>query len=261
MVSSLKDWERAERERSAQEASQEDFSDLTSDPKDIARYLNPPSTTIHSLEFAFHLLGDIRGKTVLEYGCGDGINTILLANRGARVIALDISPDLIGVARRRLETNGFSTDVDFIAGSAHDVPLESESIDIVFGIAILHHLDLQLSSREVYRLLKKGGIAIFQEPVRNSKTLKAIRKLIPYKAPNVSPYERPLTDQELTDFAGDFSSYSAKAFELPTSSLVYNMLSLPRNITETLRRCDATILKNFSLLRYYSPVRVIHMRK
>jgi len=261
MVSSLKDWERAERERSAQEASQEDFSDLKSDPKDIARYLNPPASTIHSLEFAFHLLGDIRNKTVLEYGCGDGINTILLANRSTRVLALDISPDLIEVARRRLKINGMSDGVDFIAASAHDVPLESESIDIVFGIAILHHLDLELSSKEVYRVLKKGGVAICQEPVRNSKTLKAIRKLIPYQAPNVSPYERPLTDQELNHFASNFSSYSAKAFELPTSSPVYNMLSLPRNITEALRRYDATMLKNFSLLRYYSPVRVIHMTK
>lgn len=261
MVSSLKEWERAERDRSAQEALHEDFSDLTCDPKDIARYLNPPANTIHSLEFAFHLLGDIRGKTVLEYGCGDGINTILLANRGARVISLDISPDLISVARRRLTTNGVCKGVDFIAGSAHDVPLESESVDVVFGIAILHHLDLELASREIHRLLKKGGTAIFQEPVRNSKTLKTIRKLIPYKAPNVSPYERPLTDQELRSFATGFSSLFAKAFELPTSSLVYNMLSLPRNITEGLRRYDARLLKICPPLRYYSPVRVIHMTK
>jgi SAM-dependent methyltransferase len=262
MTSTLKDWELAERKRSAIEASQGDFSSLKADPNDIARYINPSPDTIHSLEYAFNLLRDIRGKTVLEYGCGDGINTILLANRGAKIISLDISPDLIEVARRRLFTNGVSRDVEFIAASAHDVPLVSGSVDVVFGIAILHHLDLELSSREVRRLLRKGGTAIFQEPVRNSKVLRSVRKLIPYQAPNVSPFERPLTDQELRDFAEGFSSFTSKPFELPTSSLVYNLLaSFPRNLTERLRACDAALLRRFSSLGYYSPVRVVKMTK
>ena len=41
------------------------------------------------------------------------------------------------------------------------------SVDVVFGIAILHHLDLPQAAREVWRILKPGGRAIFQEPVRN----------------------------------------------------------------------------------------------
>ena len=40
---------------------------------------------------------------------------------------------------------------------SHELPLEDESVDVVFGMAILHHLDLQLASDEVFRVLKKGG--------------------------------------------------------------------------------------------------------
>jgi len=84
----------------------------------------------------------VRGKTVLEYGCGDGINTVALARRGARVKAVDISPELISIARQRLAANRITADVEYIVGSAHDLPLPDSSVDIVFGIAILHHLDL-----------------------------------------------------------------------------------------------------------------------
>ena len=114
--------------------------------------------------------------------------------------AIDIS-DLIDVARKRLVANEVTADVEFIVGSAHDVPLPDDSIDIVFGMAIFA-LDLELSAREVKRVLRKGGRAIL-EPVRNSKQY--LRRLIPYN-PDVSPFERPLTDKELAVYASGFAS-------------------------------------------------------
>ena len=110
---------------------------------------------------------------------------------------IDISEDLLRLARRRLSVSGRDGGATFIAGSAHDMPFPDNSIDVVFGIAILHHLDLDLVSREVRRVLKPGGRAIFQEPVRNSPIVRFVRSLIPYRAPDISPYERPLTDEEL----------------------------------------------------------------
>src|SRR5215475_722349 len=175
MRAPIERWERAETERSAREASQSYSEDALATPKNVARYLDPPSDTVHPLEYVFNLLGDVKGKTVLEYGCGDGVNTVLLANRGAKVISLDLSPELIDVARQRLKAHDITSGVDLMVGSAHNVPLPDESVDVVFGIAILHHLDLQLSAKEVRRLLKKNGFAIFQEPVRNSWLLRQTR--------------------------------------------------------------------------------------
>jgi ubiquinone/menaquinone biosynthesis C-methylase UbiE len=51
--------------------------------------------------------------------------------------------------------------VEYIIGSAHDVPLPDDSVDVVFGMAILHHLDLESSAREVKRVLRKGGAQSF----------------------------------------------------------------------------------------------------
>lgn len=254
-------WELAEAGRSAAEAAHIDVTNLLADETEVVRYLNPSSDTCYPLEYAFHLLGDVRGKTVLEYGCGDGINTLALARRGASVKALDISPDLIDIARQRLTVNHLMADTEFIVGSAHDLPLPDDSVDVVFGIAILHHLDLALSAREVSRVLRKGGLAIFQEPVRNSKLIKGLRALIPYQSPDVSPFERPLTDKELATYAEGFSSLSSKAFLLPTTSLVSALPALRKRWLQSCHKVDAAVLQRLPSLARYATVRVIAMVK
>lgn len=257
----LSEWERVEAERSAAQASDIDLDDLVVEEKEMLRYLQPPADTCYPLEYSYHLLGDVRDKTVLDYGCGDGLNTILLARRGARVRAFDLSFDLIRIARRRVLSNQITADVKFIVGSAHDLPLPDNSVDVVFGMAILHHLDLALSAREVKRVLRKGGRAIFREPVRNSKLIKFLRGLIPYTAPHVSTFERPLTDQELARYASGFASYRSKAFKLPTTNLVSVLPPLERRFLHACHRVDATLLKKIPALSYYATLRVIEMVK
>lgn len=257
----LNDWERAEVERSASEASHINVTNLLIDETQVARYLDPPADTGHPLEYSYYLLGDVRGRTVLEYGCGDGLNTVVLARRGAQVKALDISPDLIAVAQRRLSANRITAGVEFVVGSAHDLPLPDESVDVVFGMAILHHLDLALSAPEVHRVLRKGGRAIFQEPVRNSSLINFFRSLIPYQAADVSPFERPLTDRELATYAERFSSYHSKAFILPTTSLVNVLPPLRKRLSQTCQRADAAILQKFPSLAYYATMRVVELVK
>lgn len=258
----LKRWERVEAKRSAVEASQIDLTNLLVDEtQQVMRYLAPPSDTCYPLEYSYHLLGDVRGKTVLEYGCGDGLNTLVLARRGADVKALDISEELINTARRRLIANQVISDVDFIVGSAHDLPLRDDSVDVVFGMAILHHLDLILSAHEVRRVLRKGGRAIFSEPVRNSQLINLIRSVIPYRHPNVSPLERPLTDKELVAYSEGFSSLRSKAFILPTTSCVSILPALRNRLLHQCYKLDAIILQRFPPLGYYATVRVIEVVK
>lgn len=257
----LNELERVEVERSAAQAAHTNLNELLVREDQIRRYLGPPADTCYPLEYSYHLLGDVRGKTVLEYGCGDGLDTLILARRGARVKALDISPDLINVARQRLIANQITGDVEFIVGSAHDVPLPDDSVDVVFGMAILHHLDLELSAREVKRVLRKGGRAIFREPVRNSKLVKFLRGLIPYQSPHVSAFERPLSDEELARYAGGFSSYRAKAFRLPTTNLVNVVPPLERRLSRACHKFDAAALKLIPALSHYATVSVIEVTK
>ena len=203
---SMQQWERAEIARSSVEATLTADQALRVSEQTFARYASPPRDTPYPLEYAYHQLGDVAGQRIVDFGCGSGANSVLLANRGAHVWGIDISEDLLRLAKRRLAVSGREGGATFIAGSAHDMPFPDNSIDVVFGIAILHHLDLDLVSREVRRVLKPGGRAIFQEPVRNSPVVRFVRSLIPYRAPDISPYERPLTDAELDGLRPDSRS-------------------------------------------------------
>lgn len=256
----IKKWETVEVERSASEARRKEAIDLRVADDIIERYRNPPAETFYPLEYAYHLLGDVSGKTIVDYGCGLGDNTVLLASRGARVVGVDISPELIELAEKRLAAHNFFNQTEFRIGSAHELPLEDESVDVVFGMAILHHLDLEVSSREVFRILKKGGRAIFLEPVRNSKFVRAVRNLIPYQQPDISPFERPLTDAELETYARDFSAYRSRAFWLPFVNLI-QVLRLPESILHAAVRADGKILSGVKFLNYYASIRVVEMTK
>jgi len=256
----MQSWEQAEIARSSVEATLTSDAALRVTDGTFARYQAPAAATVYPLEYAYHLLGDVTGLRIVDFGCGSGANTVLLANRGAHVWGVDISEDLIRLAERRLEVSGRAGGAAFIVASAHDLPFPNDSIDIVFGIAILHHLDLQLVSKEVHRVLRPGGRAIFQEPVRNSKLIRFVRSLIPYRAPDISPFERPLTDPELSRFAAPFASYRTRAFGLPFVQAAQLLPWVKKHI-DRIYRWDAALLRRLSFLRYYAGIRVIEVTK
>lgn len=101
------------------------------------------------------------GQRVLEIGGGTGLFTERLARCGATLFTVDVSPDLLQRARRRLQTTAHVLPVlaDVVA-----LPFPDQSMDAVVGSSILHHLPLPLSLPEIYRVLRPGGAVAFAEP-------------------------------------------------------------------------------------------------
>lgn len=256
--SGLVQWERAEIARSRAQAAARDVqpTPLTV----LRRYAHPPAGTVYPLEYVYHLIGDVRGRDVLDFGCGDGCNTALLASRGCRVYALDLSPDLLRQATRRAVQDGVRDSVHFLCGSAHAIPLPDASVDLVVGNVILHHLDLAAASREVYRVLRAGGRAIFREPIRYSRLMRALRPLIPYRQPNVSPYERPLRRSDIDAFSVLFERLRQREFMLPFVRLAW-MLGASRDLDARIAAFDGRLLASHPWLRMYATVTVFELRK
>src|SRR5262249_54160222 len=144
---------------------------------------------------ALKQLGDVRNLSLLEYGCGNGIAAVLLARWGARVTALDLSTEYLAEARQRATINRLP--VSFVHADGEQRPFGRASFDRVWGNAILHHLDLERACRELYRVLRPGGIAVFSEPWGENPLLNWARRRWPYPGKQRTPDEEPLRSHHL----------------------------------------------------------------
>lgn len=97
----------------------------------------------------------LSGARILELGCGTGKNSAWLATHARELVALDFSPGMLDVARRRVR----AAHVRFVE---HDItrpwPVESGSCDVVVGNLVLEHVrDLEPIYAEAARALRPGG--------------------------------------------------------------------------------------------------------
>lgn len=103
----------------------------------------------------FELLGNVKGKKVLDFGCGTGIYAKILRKQGAVVKGFDISDAMLAIART--ENPG----MDLRIGSGYRIPFK-EKFDVVVAALVIDYLeDWNRVFREVRRVLKKGGSFIF----------------------------------------------------------------------------------------------------
>jgi SAM-dependent methyltransferase len=107
------------------------------------------------------LLGDVRGRRVLELGCGAAAGARWLAGQGARVVGLDLSAGMLRHAREAGDRSGVR--VPLVQADALALPLRTASFDVVctaFG-AVPFVADSGAVMREVARVLRPGGRWVF----------------------------------------------------------------------------------------------------
>lgn len=112
------------------------------------------------------MLGDIKGKHILDLACGQGIFSRILADHGANVVGVDLGKELIELAEKKNE--GYKFKVHFFSGSADDLYMVKDATkDIVVCVLALQNIEkLQETLKEVSRTLKKGGkfVAVLNHP-------------------------------------------------------------------------------------------------
>lgn len=126
--------------------------------------------------FILKQLGDIRGKKLLDLGCGAGENSVYFAKKGALCVATDYSPGMVEVALKLAETNGVK--IEGCTANAMELQFADNTFDIVYASNLLHHLpEPKMAIREMHRVLKPGGKACFWEPLKHNPVINVYRRM------------------------------------------------------------------------------------
>jgi SAM-dependent methyltransferase len=99
--------------------------------------------------------GVLPGARVLELGCGTGQATVVLAERGYRIVAVELGPDMAAVARRNLARFG---SVEVVTAAFEDWPLPDEPFDVVFSATAFHWIDPAVRVSKSADALRPGGV-------------------------------------------------------------------------------------------------------
>ena len=180
----------------------------------VSRYAGAHNTEFPA-EYRFIEVGSLKGKRVLDIGCGDGNSTVLLALLGANATGIDISPEAIEVAKERAAVNNVSERTSFICSPLEVAHIEAGSFDVIWCDAFLHHVipDLEQILTMMKRWLVSGGSIVITEPVSLSKAFRSLRlALLP--APDATPDERPLEPIELALINKIFPNSTVRFFGL-----------------------------------------------
>ena len=187
-------------------------------------------------------LGDLRGRRIVEYGCGLGKMTVLLARSGAHVSAFDLSERSVEVARQRIRLHGLYDLVEFAVAPGEQLPFADGAFDLAFGKAVLHHLDATAGARELARILKPGGRAAFSEPLGTNPVVTAARAHLPYPGKHDRGADIPLRRQDIEAWTAPFEWTELRGVQL--FSMVERMLGFGRKVGP-LRTVDRALLERW----------------
>jgi len=162
-----------------------------------------------------HLLPWIKemepGRSVLEVGCGIGLDAFQMAKHGLKVTAVDLTDVAIDTVRNRFKQNALSG--EFKVSDATNLPFEENVFDYVYSFGVLHHAqDTAASIEEVYRVLKPGGEAKIMLYNRHSlnEVVHRITK-IPFEDKNeLCPVVRRYTVKEIKQIFSSFCDVRIK---------------------------------------------------
>jgi 2-polyprenyl-3-methyl-5-hydroxy-6-metoxy-1,4-benzoquinol methylase len=201
-------------------------------------------------------LGEVGGLRVLDFGCGHGMAAVVLARRGARVTAFDLSAGYLDEARRRAAANGVH--IDWLLADAERLPFADATFARIWGNAILHHVDIRRAGRELCRLLAPGGIAVFCEPWGENPLLRLARNYLPYPAKERTVDEQPLRWRHVRILREIFPRLEIQGFQL--MSMARRVLGRNR-LVAGLDWCDDLLLRRVPALRRYCRYVVLVLRR
>ena len=183
-------------------------------------------------DFYNYIEENSNNKTILDYGCGNGSITEKIAKKNPyKIIGADISDVSIKKATSRAKE--LKLNIEYRVENCENSSFESNTFDLIYGTGILHHLNLEISAKEINRLLKKNGKMIFMEPLGTNPLINLYRRLTPNSR---SKDEHPFVKKDIEFLKSLYGNLSIKYYgfftliffpfyKSPQKSLIYKSLA------------------------------------
>ncbi len=210
------------------------------------------------------MLGDVRGKRVLDYGCGFGMLGMYLGLGGADVWGFDLSGSAIETANCAALRYGLPA--RFEQMDASELTYPDGFFDLAVGFGVLHHvIKYPRTGSHLARVLKPGGAGVFHETLWDNPLINFARR---FTGEDSDAGDALLTDRAIRSFGADF-----RDIQLEKRNLLYMLKRLawlpsgtpwltpqPRTFWKGIKQLDGQLLRAFPLQRYCGEV-IVFLKK
>ena len=166
----------------------------------------------------------VEDKVVLDVGSGVGYGSKILAEKAGAVLAVDVSEEAVRYAGERYAREN----IELVVGDCHDLPLASDSVDVVVSFELIEHLQGQQAHLlEIGRVLKPDGLTVISTPNR---------VFYSQESNQVNPFHTHEFDfQEFLDFLKSLFSSVQIYFQNHVAGLIVGNPSLYREVITCLQ--------------------------
>jgi len=192
-------------------------------------------------------------KSLLEVGCGTGLETNNYLRYVKSYVGIDISS--VGISQAMQNINQNTHDIKYFEMDIEKTTFEENSFDVVSGMGILHHLNLNKAYSELSRIINDKGHVIFIEPLGHNPIINLYRKLTPKMR---TMDEHPLKIKDILLLSSYFHNVELSYFSLFTLIAVpFRNRSIFRFLSNFFKGIDNLIFK-IPFFRKYAWVVIIH---
>jgi len=160
------------------------------------------------------------GQRLLDFGCGSGMPATRYAHIGYEVHGFDVSQKNIENAQQLAQKYGLAERTHYSIQTAERLEYPDNFFDLVVGMDILHHVEIERAVQECRRVLRPGGRAIFREHIKvpmldRIRNTRLLRRLVPKEKSldrHITEDERKLTEEDVEIIRGVFPGLQTHRF-------------------------------------------------